>query len=102
RREIVARRPDARGEFFAEQIVLAGKPLEGDIAVAVELVAQDVEIAGPDRDRQVVAPPVLDTLVFDEAPGLEPADLVLPGAERRLERGLLEIMRRIVGTREDR
>src|SRR5437870_3046552 len=44
--EIVARRPDARGEFLAKEIVLAGEPLEGDIAVAVELVADDVEIVG--------------------------------------------------------
>src|SRR5437763_7604259 len=37
--EIVARRPDARGEFLANEVVLAGERLTGDIAVAVEFVS---------------------------------------------------------------
>ena len=90
RREIVARRPDARGELLAEQIALGGEAFEADVAVAIEFVAHDVEIVLPARDRQVGAPPVLDALVFDVAAGLEAADLVGAGAERRLERGLVE------------
>ncbi len=57
--EIVARRPDARGEFLAEQIVLAGEALEGDVAVAVKFVAQDVEIVLAARrpaDRRPTSP----------------------------------------------
>src|SRR6185295_16917876 len=89
RRKVIARRPDARGELLAEQIAPAGEAFEGDIAVAVELVPDDVEIVGPARNRQIGAPPVLDTVILDKAPGIEPSDLVRTAAERRLERGLI-------------
>src|SRR6201999_2994362 len=75
-REIVARRPDARGELLAEQVVLAGKALESDVAIAIEFVADDIVIIEAAGHRQVGAPPVLDALIFDEAVHLEPADLV--------------------------
>src|SRR5262249_61632375 len=88
RREVVARRPDARGEFLAEEITLAGEAFEGDVAIAVEFVAHDVEIVLSAPDRQFGAPPVLHPVVFDEAAGLETADLIGAAAERRLERGL--------------
>src|SRR5262245_41882828 len=44
RRKVVARRPDARGEFLAEEIALAGEAFEGDIAVAIKFVADHVEV----------------------------------------------------------
>src|SRR5207247_3746002 len=59
RRKVVARRPDARGKFLAEQIGFAGETFEGDVAIAIELVAHDVEIVVPARDRKIGAPPVL-------------------------------------------
>src|SRR5207244_1146866 len=51
RGKVVARRPDARGEFLAEEIALGGEPLEGDVAIPIILVAHDVEIVLADRDR---------------------------------------------------
>ena len=102
RRKIVARGPDAGGEFLAEKVALAGEAFEGDVAIAVKLVAHDIEIVVPARDRQVGAPPVLDPLVFDVAAGLEAPDLVGAAAERHVERGLVERAARIVGTREYR
>src|SRR6185369_17132387 len=83
--------------LFAEQIALAGKSFEGDIAVAVEFVPDDVEIVGSARHRQAGAPPVLDTLVLNKAPGIEPSDLVRTAAERRLERGLVERTAGVIG-----
>ena len=102
RRKVVTRRPDAGGEFFAEEIGLAGEALEGDVAIAVELVAHHVEIVLPAPDRQIGTPPVLDSVVFDEAAGLETADLVGTAAKRRLQRGLVEGMRGVVRARENR
>ena len=90
RREIVARRPGARGELLAEQIALGGEAFEADLAVAIVLEAHDVEIVLAARDRQIGAPPVLDALVFDEAAGLEASDLVGARAERRVERRFIE------------
>src|SRR4029078_13526768 len=55
RRKVVARCPYARGELFAEQIAFAGKSFEGDIAVAVEFVPDDVEIVSSARHRQAGA-----------------------------------------------
>ena len=75
---------------LAEQVALAGEAFEGDVAVAIELVAQDVEIVLPARDREIGAPPVLDPVVFDEAADLETPDLVGAAAERRLERRLVK------------
>ena len=100
--KVVARRPDARGEFLAEQIVLAGKPLERDVAVAIELVAHDVEIVAAAADGKIGAPPILDPVVFDVAIGLELADLVRPRPQRDIERRFVERPRRVIGLREDR
>src|SRR4029077_9379484 len=83
RRKVVARRPDAGRELLAEQVALAGESFEGDIAVAVELIPDDVEIVGSARYRQTATPPVLDAVVLDIAPGLEPSDLVGTAAQRR-------------------
>src|SRR3977135_3344322 len=44
RRSIIAGRPDTRGEFLAEQVVLAGKTFVGNVAVAAEFEAHGVEI----------------------------------------------------------
>ena len=101
-REIVARRPGARGELLAEQIVLGGEADEGDLAVAVIFVAHRVEIALPDRHRQTGAPPVLHPLELDEMPDVEAADLVGAAAERNIERRLIERLLRIIGLGEDR
>src|ERR1700733_9102452 len=57
RREIVARRPDARGELFVEQIGAGGKAFERDIAVAIIFKAYDVEIVLAARYRQIRARP---------------------------------------------
>src|SRR5262249_41592843 len=100
--EIVARRPDSRGEFLAEQIVLGGEALEGDVAVAVILESDHIEIVLAARDRKLGTPPVLDPLVFDEPPGLEAADPIRSGAKRHFETRLLEIVRSIIAAREDR
>src|SRR5262249_13059429 len=101
-RKVVAGSPDTRGELLAEEIGFAGEALEGDVAIAIELVAHRVEIVLPAPDRQIGTPPVLDPIVFDEAAGLETADLVGPAAKRRLERGLVERMLGIVIARKNR
>src|SRR5437763_10505647 len=96
RRKVVARRPDARGEFLPEQITFGGEPLEGNFAVAVTFVAHDVEIVVSTRDRQIGAPPILDPVVLDEAAGVEAPDLVETATERRLERRFVERMPRVI------
>src|ERR1051325_7990805 len=90
RREIVARVPDARGEFLAEQIALGGEAFEADIAVAIIFVTQGIEVVQAAADRQVGAPPVGDALVFDKASGFELADAVRPVAERNVESRFIE------------
>ena len=100
--KIVARRPGARGELLAEQIVLGGEAFEADLAVAVIFEAHDVEIVLPARHRQIGAPPVLHPLEFDEMPDLEAADLVGAAAERNIQRRLVERLLGIIGAREDR
>src|SRR5262245_50832026 len=51
RREVVARRPGARGEFLPEQIAFGSKSLKGNFAIAVIFVAHDVKIVLPASDR---------------------------------------------------
>ena len=102
RREVVARRPDPRGELLAEQIIAADEGFQADLAVAVVFVAQQVEIILSARDGKIFAPPVLDPLEFDVAPLLEARHAVGTRAERRLERGLVERSRAVVFFREDR
>src|SRR5262245_57658847 len=58
RRKVVARCPGARGEFLPEQITSGSEPLEGNFAIAVIFIAQDIEIVLPTPDRQVGTPPV--------------------------------------------
>src|SRR5262249_1911819 len=89
RRKIVARYPDARGKFLAEEIALAGEAFERDIAVAIKFVADDVEIVLSAPDGEIGAPPIFHPFVFDVAAGVETPDLVGAAAERRLERGLV-------------
>src|SRR5438477_5410725 len=100
--EVVARCPGARREFFPEQIAFGSEPLQGNFAIAVIFIAQDVEIILPARDRQVGPPPVFYSLVLDMAAGLETSDLVRAAAERYFERGLVESMGGIIAAREDR
>src|SRR5207253_1386455 len=86
-RKVIARRPYPRGELLAEQIILGGKAFEGDVPVAIELVAYHVVIKEAATDREVDAPPILDALEFDIAVDLELADLVGAAAERNIESG---------------
>src|SRR5262249_15930977 len=102
RRKVVTRGPDTRGELLAEEIGLAGESLEGDVPIAIKLLAPHVEIVLPAPDRQIGTPPVFDPIVFDEAAALETADLIGPAAKRRLERGLVERMLGIVIARKNR
>ncbi len=100
--KIVARRPGARGEFLAEQIIAGGKAFEADVAVAIIFEAHGVEIVLAARHRQIGAPPVLDALIFDVAARLEAADLVGAGAERHVERRFIERFCRVIGARKNR
>src|SRR2546430_15049077 len=77
RREVVARCPGARGEFLPEQIAFGGEPLEGNFAIAVIFIAQDVEIILPARDRQGGPPPDFYSLLLDMAARFGKASLVI-------------------------
>ena len=90
-REIVAGRPDARRVFLVEVERAVLERLEGHGAVAEILVADAVEIVLAHIHRQVLGPVIRHALELDEAPGLEAADLVGAGAERRLQGRGLEI-----------
>src|SRR5262249_47493590 len=102
RREVVARRPGARGEFLPEQIASGSKSLEGNFAIAVIFVAHNVKIVLPAPDRQLGTPPVFHSLVLDMAPGLETSDLIRAATERYFERGFVEPAGSIIAAREDR
>src|SRR5262245_52490139 len=102
RRKVVARRPGARGEFLPEQIASSGEPLEGNFAIAVIFIAQDIEIVLPARDRQIYAPPVFYSLVLNMAASFEASDLVGTAAERDLERRLIEPTLRVIIARKNR
>ena len=102
RGEIVARRPDARGELFAEQIVAAGEGLEAGLAVTVVFVPQHIEIVQAAANRKLFAPPVLHALELDVTALLETRNAIGPGAQRRFQRGLVERPRRIVLLGKDR
>jgi hypothetical protein len=101
-REIVARRPKARGEFLAEKIVSRSEAFEADLAVPIVLEAHYVEIVLPTGNRKIATPPILDPLELDEMPNLETTHLVGTAAEGDVEGRLVERFFRIVGTREDR
>ncbi|CAM5208316.1 hypothetical protein BTHI11S_03944 [Bosea thiooxidans] len=101
-REIVARRPDTRGELFLEGDDAALEGLERHLPVAEILPAHAVEIVGADIHRQVLGPIVRHALELDEAALLEASDLVGARAERRLQRRGGEVARRPVFLREHR
>ena len=71
RREIIAGRPDARGELLLEGDDAALERLEGHLPVAEILPAHPVEIVGADVHRQIPAPVVRHALELDEAALLE-------------------------------
>ena len=102
RREVVARRPEARGEFLLEQVGLGRECLEPGLALAEVLVAQHVEIIQAAPHRKLGPPPVLHPLVLDEMPGVEATHLVGPRTKRHVERRLVEGTARVIGAREDR
>src|SRR5262249_50806060 len=102
RGKVVARRPDARRQLLAIKIALAGKTLEGDVAIAIIFVAHGVEVEAAAADRQVGAPPILDAIILDVAVDLKPADLVGPRTQRRIEARFVERACRVKGPREDR
>src|SRR3974377_54307 len=82
-RKIVARRPSARGELLAKQIILGGEAFEADLAVAIIFVADGVEIIQPARYWQIGAPPILHPFKFYEMPRFEAPHLIRTAAERR-------------------
>ncbi len=102
RREIIARRPYPCRELLAEQIALGGKPLERDVAIAIEFVTHVIEIITAARNRKVGAPPVFDPLEFDVAIDFELPHLVRPRSQRDIERRFIERPRRVIGFRENR
>src|SRR5262245_65734663 len=97
--EIIACSPDARSELLVEQVTLALESFERDLAIAIELPTQHIEVVLPARDRQVCTPPVLQPVILDEAPGLEAADLVGAGAERHVHGALIELALAVIGAR---
>ena len=101
-REVVARRPGARGVFLAEQIIFRGEADEGYFAVAIIFVTDGIEVVEALHHRKVRAPPILDAIEFDEVPDLDPSDLVRPAAERRRQSRLVEFVFGIERTGENR
>src|SRR4029450_10490451 len=75
-RKVIARRPETRREFLAEEIIPACKALEPDFPVTVILEPQHIEIILPARNRKFRAPPILHPLKLDEMTDLELSDLV--------------------------
>ena len=71
-------------------------------AVAEVVVAQLVEIEAAHVDGEILGPIVGAALEDDVGAGLEVADRVGAGSERRLERCLIERVRGVVGLRQDR
>src|SRR5258705_10440636 len=102
RRKIVARVPYPGGELFPKKVVAPGETFESDIAVAVEIVPQSIEIVAAAIDRKIGAPPILDALKFNETIDLEFRHLVRPATERRFEGCFIERARRVIALRENR
>src|SRR5262249_3228209 len=65
RRKVVPGRPYARDQLLAKQIAFAREALECDIPIAEIFVSYEVEIVLAAGDRQLGAPPVLYSLIFD-------------------------------------
>ena len=94
--------PRTRGELLAK-IVLAGEErLERDVAIAIVIDADAPEIVAPAVDRQVARPVIGDPLVDCRSAGFDPDDAVRPAAERRGERGLVELDLGVVCLRQHR
>ena len=91
RREVIAIGP-VLGLVLDVNVELAGlERLEGDIAVAVELHFNPVEVVFAAVDRQVGAPPVLDALKDQLAPGGNPGNAIGAATQRWLEGGGFEV-----------
>src|SRR6202022_1001469 len=101
RRKIVARVPYPRGELLAKQVIAAGEAFEGDIAVAVEIEPQSIEIVAASIDGKISAPPIPDALKLDETIDLEFRHFVGPGSQRNIERRFIERMGRVIGLRKE-
>ena len=102
-REIVARRPGARGELLAEQIIPGGETLEADVAVAVIFETHACRNCSARVATGRSAPhQSVDAVVLDEAPDLEAADLVGAAAERDVERRLVERLLGVIGAGKNR
>src|SRR5262249_52236779 len=86
----ITRGPDPRRQFLAKEVDLAAKTLESHVAVTKELITQRIEIVLTAYDGQVRAPPILDTVVLDEASDLQSSHLVGTAAERHFHRRLVE------------
>src|SRR3546814_3367170 len=65
--------------------------LEGDLIVAVVIVADRVEVELAAGDREVVGPPVAVAPEGDGAAGLHPVHHVGAARQRRLQRRLREV-----------
>ena len=102
RREAVVARPLRRAGLAVDREVAGGEGLEQHARVDEELVADGVEIVHPPVDRQVPPPVVGVALEGHEAPRLEGADHVRPGADRHPQAARLEIDPLPVGLLQDR
>src|SRR4051794_14366214 len=102
RGKVVARCPHSRDQFLAKQIALARETLEGHVTITKIFVPDNIEIVLSSRHRQICAPPVLHTLVFDVAARLEAADLIRAAAERRLKGRPPEGASGIIGAGKER
>ncbi len=101
RGKVVTRGPHPGDQFLAEKILLRREPLEREVAIAVELIADRVEVILAARDRQIGAPPILHAVELDEAAGLELPDLVRTGPKRHVERRLVERTTGVIGLRKN-
>src|SRR5262245_37012027 len=52
-RKVVARCPRARGKLLPEKVASGGETLEGNFAIAVVLITQNIEVVLPAADRQI-------------------------------------------------
>src|SRR5215472_6203187 len=96
--KIVTRGPGARGKFLAEEVNFCLESFEADIAVAIEFVAECVEVVVADTDRKLGSPPIVDPLILDIATRFKAADPVGAGTKRNFERRLVEWTFGVVGT----
>ena len=100
RGEVVARRPALGGVLLAEVVGARLEGLERHGAVAVVVVAQDVEVVASHVHGERRRPVVRHAAVGDGAAGLGRLDAVGAGAEGRLDGGPGEVARRPVRARQ--